>query len=54
MSEDEIAQIVLESHLAQKKWKTYSLEERVGILQKCYDHFQAYLDEIALLIAREM
>ena len=54
MEEDEIAQIVLESHIAQKAWKQLTLQERVKILTHSYESFKLRKEEIALLLAREM
>ncbi len=54
MNEDQIAQVVLEAHLAQKTWENLWLEKRIEILTKSYEVFKIHLEEIALLLSREM
>ncbi len=54
MEEDEVTQIVLKSHIAQKAWKQQTLQERIKILTHSYESFKLRKEEIALLLAREM
>ncbi len=50
----QIGEVVARAHAAGKKWKKFNLTERVELLGKAYAQLEPHLDELAVLLSREM
>ena len=51
---DEIVQKIDQAHAATLDWKKLGIEGRVNVLQKAYENLEPHLDELAVLLSKEM
>jgi acyl-CoA reductase-like NAD-dependent aldehyde dehydrogenase len=51
---ERIEPIVSRAHAANKKWRKLSLAERVALLGKAYAQLEPHMDEMAVLLSKEM
>ena len=49
-----IEQIVIKAHAASKEWRKLALAERVALLEKAYAQLEPHLNEMAILLSKEM
>ncbi len=50
----QIEEMVVQAHVAAKQWKALPMEDRVSILGKAYDSVESRINELAILLSREM
>ncbi len=51
---EQIKEVVARAHTSAKDWKKLTLDDRFGILKKAYKDIESHMNELAVLLSREM
>jgi succinate-semialdehyde dehydrogenase/glutarate-semialdehyde dehydrogenase len=51
---EQISRVVAQAHDSAKTWRELSTEKRVGLLKKAYENAEPHINELAVLLSREM